>query len=109
MFKRVWMVYDLGFEGNYAALYRWLDDIGAKECVMGGATFMFDFHNTHDREAAFKELEDALPVDLEDNPGSRIYAIISLDDNTVGRFLIGRRKTAPWYGSSHNEPEDEDG
>ena len=43
MRKRIWMFYDLGFDGDYTKLYEWLDRLKAKECVLGGATFFFDF------------------------------------------------------------------
>lgn len=110
MIKRVWMIYDLGFDGDYSRLYKWLDSVGAKECVMGGATFMWDFHTeTEDREEVFQELLHEIPVDVEENPSTRIYAITKVNDNIVGRFLFGNRKTAPWYGISHHEVDGEDG
>lgn len=110
MVKRVWLIYDLGFDGDYTKLYEWLDNIGAKECVLGGATFMYDFRTeTEDRDDVFQELEHDIPVDNEANPSARIYAITKVGDNIIGRFLFGNRKTAPWYGSSHHEADGEDG
>lgn len=110
MRKRVWLIYDLGFDGDYKRLYEWLDNIEAKECVMGGATFMYEFHTeTEDRDVVFRELEQEIPVDIEANPSTRIYAVTKVGDNILGRFLFGNRKTAPWYGSSHHEADGEDG
>lgn len=110
MLRRVWLIYDLGFDGDYSRLYDWLDRIGAKECVMGGATFMFDFQTEDDnRDKIFKELESEIPVNIEENPSTRIYAITKAGESIVGRFLFGNRKTAPWYGISHHEAGDEDG
>lgn len=110
MVRRVWLIYDLGFDGDYTRLYEWLDNHRAKECVIGGATFMFDFQiDDEDRDEMFRQLKDAIPVNPDENPGTRIYAITMIGDNIVGRFLFGNRKTAPWYGSSHHEEEEEDG
>ena len=109
MRQRVWLIYDLGFDGDYTRLYKWLDEIGAKECVMGGATFMFDFHNDDDKHEMFHELDSAIPINLQENPSTRIYAITKIGEDMVGRFLYGRRKTAPWFGSSNNEDNEEDG
>lgn len=110
MRKRVWLIYDLGFDGDYTRLYDWLDRKDAKECVMGGATFIHNFQTELDnRDAVFNELEQIIPVDVKENPSSRIYAVTMIGDNIVGRFLFGNRKIAPWYGCSHHEADEEDG
>lgn len=112
---RVWLIYDLGFDGDYTRFYEWLDSKDAKECVMGGATFMSTFHvavdgdNERVRDQAFHELEQMIPVNMEENPSTRIYAVMQVKGETYGRFLFGNRRIAPWYGSSHHETDKEDG
>jgi hypothetical protein len=39
---RFWLSYDLGIEGDYAPLYRWLDNVSAKDCGDSLATFLSD-------------------------------------------------------------------
>ena len=39
---RVWLSYDLGIKGDYAALYIWLDEHKALECGDSIATFFWD-------------------------------------------------------------------
>ena len=110
MSKRVWLIYDLGFDGDYTKFYKWLDNINAKECVMGGATFMYEFQTeTENRDDVFEEIKNAIPINVEENPSTRIYAITMVENNIVGRFIYGNRKSSPWYGMSLNETENEDG
>lgn len=109
MRKRIWMFYDLGFDGDYTKLYEWLDRLKAKECVLGGATFFFDFTTQNeDKEELFQELKNSLPQEIIDNPSARIYIIFSAGGNTFGRFLLGKRKVAPWFGCNHHENDEED-
>ena len=110
MEKRVFLIYDLGFDGDYSRLYRWLDELGAKECVVGGATFLFDFQcDVEDRDEMMAELKRNIPINIEESPNARIYAITKAGDISFGRFLFGSRKVAPWYGMSRNETDEEDG
>jgi len=110
MKRRVWLIYDLGFDGDYKRLYNWLDEQEAKECVVGGATFEYDFASNGDnRDEMFDELKNIIPVNIDENPSTRIYAITTVQDGIVGRFIYGNRKTAPWFGSNHHETDEEDG
>lgn len=109
MKKRIWIIYDLGFDGDYTKLYEWLDRQDAKECVIGGATFFFDFAaQEEDKDVLFQEIKSSLPHDISENTSARIYIIFSVNDVMVGRFLFGRRKVAPWFGCNHQETEEED-
>jgi hypothetical protein len=85
--RRYWISFDLGLQGQYDDLYAWLDKLGAKECGDAVATFRSD----KSRSALIEELKEVLS--LERNP--RVY-IISMPEG--GRFMVGKRKVAPWTG-----------
>jgi len=85
--NRYWISYDLGLSGDYEQLYAWLDRHGAKECGTSIATFL----SPKSRDEVARELKTVL--DLKRNP--RIY-VISM--KTGGKFVLGRRKVAPWTG-----------
>jgi hypothetical protein len=84
---RYWISYDLGLRGNYDQLYAWLDQNNARECGDSVATFL----SSKSREQVAKEISKI--VDLDRNP--RVY-IITLKHG--GKFMIGKRKPAPWTG-----------
>jgi len=84
---RYWISYDLGLRGDYEDLYAWLDKHNARECGDSVATFLSD----KSREQIAKDLSRML--DPERNP--RIY-IINMKQG--GKFILGRRKPAPWTG-----------
>ncbi len=84
---RYWLSYDLGVNGEYEDLYAWLDRLGAKECGDSVATFV----SKASRAAIIKDMRELL--DLKRNP--RIYLI---DMTTGGKFILGKRKVAPWTG-----------
>lgn len=84
---RYWLSFDLGLQGNYDALYAWLDEQGAKECGDSVATF----ESRKNRDQIIKEIKRVL--DEKKNP--RIYIITE----SRGKFALGRRKIrAPWSG-----------
>lgn len=82
---RYWLSFDLGLRGNYEGLYEWLDNIGAKECGENVATF----ETTKTREEIAKELSELL------DKKARVY-IINMKQG--GKFILGKRKVAPWSG-----------
>src|SRR5262245_24421574 len=85
---RYWISFDLGLQGNYLSLYAWLDEMGAKECGDGVATF----ESRKSREDLAKEIKRV--VDEKKNP--RVYLI---NAKSGGRFILGKRKLrAPWSG-----------
>jgi hypothetical protein len=84
---RYWLSFDLGLSGDYDELYAWLDNHGAKECGDSVATFVTDAPRT----AIIKDMQELL--DLNRNP--RIYLI---DMTAGGKFVLGKRKVAPWTG-----------
>ena len=102
MKKTVWLSFDLAVGGDYENLYAWLDDHEAKEC--GDGLAMIEF-------AAEGEIHDALKGDLTKQVNfskkDRVYAVWREEDKTRGRFLVGKRKFAPWEGyGTHNQTED---
>ncbi len=102
MKKTVWLSFDLAIGGDYESLYAWLDDHQAKECGDGLAVIEFN---------ADGDLLDALKEDLSKQVNfskkDRVYAVWRDVDKTRGRFLVGKRKFAPWEGyGTRNQPED---
>jgi hypothetical protein len=107
MKKAIWLSYDLSVKGDYEGLYAWLDDIGAKECGDSLAFFNYEISSDEDLiEALKKEIKENVSLTKRD----RIYIIFRCDDgNLKGKFLFGKRKSAPWtgYGSKQTEPEED--
>jgi hypothetical protein len=87
MVTRYWISFDLGLRGDYAEFYGWLDKQEAKECGDNVATLVSE----KTRDEIVKELSDRLSQ--EKNP--RVYVI---DRKKGGKFVIGKRKLAPWSG-----------
>lgn len=106
--KGVWLSYDLGFRGDYEALYAWLDDHKAKECGDNLAYFRFDCEGN-----IFQALKSELSKVISLDKSSRIYAMCKVEGEEKGRFqgrfVVGRRRQAPWsgYGSLSEQEEDE--
>jgi hypothetical protein len=85
--KRLWICFDLGLRGRYEELYAWLDKHQATECGDNIATFRTD----KSRGEITKELAKI----IDPKRGGRVYIIFL---GVGGRFVIGRRKVAPWTG-----------
>ena len=99
MNSTIWLSYDLGVNGDYEGLYSWLDTHGARECGTSVAFLKF----AHEGDLATdlkKDMEATVSLDRR----SRIYLI----HNGKGRYLFGRRKTAPWEGFGDNGDEVEE-
>ena len=94
---RHWLSFDLGVRGNYEALYAWLDALDAKECGESVATFL----SNKTREELAEELSSLLGSDSK----ARLY-IINMSQG--GKFLLGKRKAAPWAGYSPEPVEAEE-
>lgn len=102
--QSVWLSYDLGVKGDYPGLYSYLDSYDAKECGNSVAYFKFKY-----KVNLTLELEKELKDNIEFNKGDRIYVIFKRKEKegnytTVGRFIIGNRKSKPWEGYA---PSDE--
>ncbi len=97
----MWLTYDLGVGGDYNGLYSWLDDHEATECGNNVAFFKFQFAKTINTDDEFaKLLVSDLKKTIKFTPSNRLYILFkSLEkENTVGRFVIGKRKASPWEG-----------
>lgn len=97
---RYWLSYDLGLRGNYEDLYEWLDNMEAVECGESLASFITD----KTRDQIVKEIKAFL------DKNARVYVIGKYKDKYVGKFVLGKRKRAPWagYGSAVEEEEEEE-
>ncbi len=95
--QRYWLSFDLGLRGNYEELYEWLDDLDAKECGDSVATFL----SAKSREQIADELSNLLGSDKK----ARVYII---NMNQGGKFILGKRKVAPWVGYSRQAVETEE-
>ncbi|MGA1839470.1 MAG: hypothetical protein ACMUIU_02505 [bacterium] len=99
----IWISYDLGVKGDYEGFYAWLDNHEAKECGTSIAVLYYEFS---------KNLIEELKKDLLDNVSfsklDRIYLIWREDEKIKGRFLLGKRKAAPWSGYGGQESEIEE-
>ncbi len=95
----IWLSYDLGVNGDYEGMYSWLDSRSAKECGSSVA-FLKYAHDGDLMEALREDMGDAVSLDKR----SRIYVI----HDGKGRYLFGRRKSAPWEGFGGNGDDEED-
>ena len=95
--KLFWLSYDLGLKGDYDSLYRWLDTQAAKECGNSIASFWFEYDRNY-----LEELESSLIDALNIGKNDRLYVIwrnVDMEKTSVkGKFLVGKRKSAPWEG-----------
>jgi hypothetical protein len=99
----MWLSFDLGLRGDYEGICTWLDEHGAKECGDNVAYLKYKVNGT---------LPDSLKADLDSaievTKKTRIYVVWAGEDGkTHARFIIGRRKSPPWAGSSGSEGESE--
>lgn len=100
MKKTVWLSYDLGVRGDYESLYSWLDNHGAKEC--GNSVAILDYDCVED---VIDELRRDLTRSVSFGKHDRVYVIWRQDGKIKGRFLVGKRKAAPWSGYGSQEPQ----
>ena len=99
----VWLSFDLGVSGDYEGMYAWLDDRDAKECGSNVACFWFAWD-----EDLPESLKTAIEGAVSLNKRSRVYIIYQDEKKLRGRYIIGKRKSAPWEGyGAYEEHEDE--
>lgn len=98
MQKAVWMSFDLGVKGDYESLYAWLDNHQATECGNSVAFFKYEVPGGS-AEELLKGLTKDLESSIEFRKSDRIYIAYRADDGSLkGRFILGKRKAAPWQG-----------
>ena len=101
MAKRIWISYDLGIDGDYDGLYRWLDAHEAVECGDSCASLLWS--------KAAGGIEHSIKLDLKKSVKlrnrDRIYLIFKDSQNKrKGDFIFGgRKKSAPWTGYTMSE------
>ena len=101
--KLIWLSYDLGIDGDYENLYYWLDRLEAKECGDNIAAFYYSV-----KADAANEISESLKETINIRSKDRIYIVYKNNDGKYkGKFLYGRRKTAPWEGYARGV-EDQD-
>ncbi len=95
MKSAIWISYDLGVRGDYEGLYTWLDEHSATECGDSIAFFEYEHRGALD-ESLTREIRKAIDVTKQ----TRVYLIYrdQKSDKMRGKFIIGRRKAAPWSG-----------
>ena len=99
----IWLSYDLGVSGDYEGMYSWLDNHDAREC--GSSTAFLKFSHQGD---LMEDLKKEISDNVELKKRSRIYVAHERDGKLRGRFLIGRRKGAPWEGYGNQGVVEED-
>ena len=104
MKKVAWMSFELGVNGDYEGLYRWLDAHKAREC--GDSVALFWFEPKRDLPS---EIEASIKESVDISTRTRIYIIfLDKERKARGRFLFGRRKAAPWAGYAPTGPAKDD-
>lgn len=91
----IWLSYDLGINGDYDGLYKWLAEREAKEC---GDSFAFlpryEYHGD-----VLAALRTDLSKAVELGKRARVYVIATKPNgHPKGSFLFGGRRLAPWHG-----------
>jgi hypothetical protein len=97
MKKSIWLSYDLGVQGDYEGLYRWLDNEGAVEC---GDSFAFLKIEIPDAKSVPQFLTEEIKANVSLGKTDRVYVIWfnPTDKQMKGRFIVGKRKGSPWEG-----------
>ncbi len=102
MKARIWLSYDLGLKGDYEGMYIFLDSYGAVECGDSFASMEYPYEDDL-REEIKQEIRDRVQL----NKNDRVYLVWRKEDNGnfAGKFIIGRRKPAPWAGYAGDDPD----
>lgn len=103
MKNTIWLSYDLGVNGDYEGIYSWLDNLGAKECGSSIAVLRYS-HEGNLLESLENDVRGAVALDKR----SRIYVIRMDDGKMRGRYIVGRRRGAPWEGFGDRAGDEED-
>ena len=107
MQKPMWLSFDLGVKGDYESLYAWLDNHDATECGHNAAFLKYEISNDSTDELLRQVAKD-LESSVEFGKSDRVYvACLSDNGDLKGRFILGKRKAAPWkgYGDAATEED----
>ena len=110
MDRYIWLSYDLGIQGDYAHMYAWLDNYGAKDCGDSFAYLKYPMPKEMNDEELVAYIKKDLENNIEFKPGNRVYLIRYNPDkkSSTGTFLIGKRKAAPWEGYGDKDSDSSD-
>jgi len=90
--QAVWLSYDLGLQGDYEGLYKWLGEWGAEECGDSVAFFKYPY-----KTDLVREMTKDIKQDVRLSGRARLYLIYKDEDSQLrGRFLVGGRRRPPW-------------
>lgn len=99
----IWISFDLGVQGDYEGIYRWLDERSALECGDSLAGLNYEYSG---------DLLDQLHDDLKDkiniNNKTRIYVIRLEAGKMKGKFIFGARRQPAWTGMAAGNAQEED-
>ncbi|NQS98657.1 MAG: hypothetical protein HQ591_09395 [candidate division Zixibacteria bacterium] len=94
MKQTILISFDLGIQGDYEDMYSWLDKYKAIECGDGVAILTFEYN-----EDIAGELLEELERNVDFKNKDRIFMLFKdRNEKLKGRFIIGKRKRAPWSG-----------
>ena len=112
MKQLVYFSYDLGFQGNYPELYKWLDAHKAQECGDSYCRFIYDFKSVagevtseEETRAMLQEIRSDLTNAVHFSSTDRVYMTsefyVKGKKMMAGLFLVGKRKQSnPWDGAA---------
>jgi hypothetical protein len=105
MEMRFWLNYDFGIDGDYEALYQWLDTNEAVECGDGSASFLLKVNEKLPSADVLKYIKKDVKLRKRD----RLYLIWRKDNGKMtGEFIHGTRRRSPWAGYAAGSTETED-
>ena len=107
MRRLVVLSFDLGIDGDYENMYAWLDDHAAKECGDNVAWFYYVYPDGN--ESLEQSLKSSLEESVRFGERSRVYVLHRSEGKMKGKFIFGRRRSAPWVGFGRREETDGEG
>lgn len=110
MKKAIWLSYDLGAQGDYESLYKWLDNLGAQECGNSLAFFQYEVRRNITDDGFVEKLTNDISSHIELTKRARVYVIWRniATDKISGKFIIGNRTANPWEGFGDKEVSEEE-
>ena len=95
MKSAIWVSYDLGVQGDYEAIYAWLDQREAKECGDNLAFLNYEYSGT-----LLEDLKSDLELAVKIPKRARVYVIYRDHESGLnkGKFIFGGRKAPVWSG-----------
>ncbi len=99
----IWISFDLGVQGDYEGIYRWLDEKSAIEC--GDSLAFLNYKYSGDLLKKLQaDFKSAISVDKK----TRIYVIRLENGKMKGKFIFGSRRQPAWTGMAGGNGQEED-